>query len=136
MISSTFPANGFGLCHHLGDIWQQERFTKATKENIRTGGQLLQALDHPLPGRRGHIALRLVPGIADAGPAGQVAAAGRFHVHLGQLRDRALQVQAFWAFLQEDLSAGLNPIMFRHFRRQDQPALFIYFYPVFVIWLT
>ncbi len=82
------------------------------------GGRLAEAAEHdrlemgeaPEPGgeaverRLVHVAHRLVPGVADAGPAGQIAARGRLDIETVQAVDVGQDLGP--AAVEDDLEAG------------------------------
>ncbi len=71
-----------------------ERFAKAPEEHRGRRIESLQSLEHAREGLRGHVAHRLFPGVADAGAAVEVAAAGRLHVDLGQMLNGPMEAVA------------------------------------------
>ena len=81
----------------------QQRLPHATEEHEWWSRYRLYPGKHSLPDVRRHEPKGLVPATAHAGAAGQVAAIGRLHVHLGQVRHRPAQQQAIRNLLDVNL---------------------------------
>ena len=86
----------------------EERFTNAAKIDVGNRVKRFQASQDVLEGFFAHRPDGLIPGIAEAGDAVQVAGHGWFDVDLGQVRDRAMHADEILAFIQADFCTRLS----------------------------
>ncbi len=103
----------------------RERFAEPTEEQGRERRDLLHALDDPGERVRRHQSLRLVPHVADAGAAEQVAEGRRLHVHPGEACGRPADGERVGAFIEADGRAVDEPEPLGQLRGQDEVTLFV-----------
>ena len=103
----------------------RERLPDPTKIDRGQFVQRSQAHQNGVKHGLTHPANRLIPAVAEAGRAIQVAGVGRLDVKLGQMRDGPVQAQAVAPRLQPHLCAWNQTQLGRNLRRHDQMALVV-----------
>ncbi len=76
-----------------------------------------------------HPAHRFMPGVADAGPALQIAAIGRLDIHLRQMGNRLAHTQPDHSFFQTYRRSRFQSIQLGKLGGQDHSPVLIYFSP-------
>ena len=114
------PFDGLGM---------EERLANAAKINAGDGVHLFQAIDDAFERCIGHAANGLIPRIAEAGDAIEVAGHGRLDVDFGQLRDGTMHPHKVMAFVEANLRAGIQPVLPGNFGRKDEASAFVHFGP-------
>ncbi len=107
---------------HPEDVRVGGRFAESGEHDRFQMGKVLQLGDKPLEKRPGHVAHRLFPGVADAGPAGQVAAGCRFDIEPGQAVNVGPDLEAAVAFPDFQPGSGRGPELLDQVGRQVEAS--------------
>ena len=114
------PFDGLGM---------EERFADAAEVHAGDGVHLFQAIEDAFERCIGHAANGLIPRIAEAGDAIEVAGHGRLDVDFGQLRDGTMHPHKVMAFVETDSGARIQPVLPGNFGRKDEASAFVHFGP-------
>jgi hypothetical protein len=113
------------LTNHPEDVRVGQRLPEAAEKNQRQRPEGPQAIQNEPEGGLAHPPQGLVPGVANAGAALQVALGGGLDVHPGQVGDWTAQQETVRALVNTHAGPGLQTETPGQLRRQDKAPLSI-----------